>query len=159
MSKTLKAFMVLMVGHWAEHLYQVYQVWGMHMPRNCAMGILGTWFPVLMTGEWLHLGFAILTMMFVAATNTEFHGVARNWWIAAYIFSWFHLAEHLSLFSQAHTRHFWFGRSVPTSLIQYFIPRIELHLFYNSIVTILVLMAVYFKLKTEKLKLDIPVQI
>lgn len=150
MSKTLKAFMVVMVAHWAEHLYQAYQVYGMHMPRNCAMGILGIWFPVLMTGEWLHFGFAILTFMFIAMTFDQFYGRARVWWNRALWFSTFHLMEHFGLFYQAQTGRYWFHRSVPTSVIQYFIPRIELHLFYNTIVTILVSVAMYYHFKRRK---------
>ena len=65
-------------------------------------------------------------------------------------FSVFHFIEHLALFFQAQTGRFWFGRSVPTSFIQVFFPRIELHLFYNSVVTVLVSVAMYYRYRQPK---------
>jgi hypothetical protein len=147
MSKTIWAFIVLMIAHWAEHIVQAYQVWVLHMPRACAMGILGMKYPALMKGEWLHWGFALLTLGFISALNSGFGDVARKWWIAAYWFSLFHCIEHSFLFVQAQTHVYAFGRSEPTSFIQYFIPRIELHLFYNSVITILVSIAMYYKFR------------
>lgn len=46
---------------------------------------------------------------------------------------WHHL-EHLLLLIQAITGSYLLGRSVPTSIIQLIIPRVELHLFYNAVV-------------------------
>jgi len=39
-----------------------------------------------------------------------------------------------------------FGRPVPTSLVQLWVPRVELHLFYNTIVFIPMMIAMYYHL-------------
>jgi hypothetical protein len=38
------------------------------------------------------------------------------------------------------------GRPVPTSLVQLWVPRVELHLFYNTIVFIPMVIAMYYHL-------------
>jgi hypothetical protein len=48
---------------------------------------------------------------------------------------WHHF-EHLLLLVQAMTGAYLLGAKVPTSIAQLMFPRIELHLFYNTIVTI-----------------------
>ncbi|MGH2513230.1 MAG: hypothetical protein ACRDGQ_11145, partial [Candidatus Limnocylindrales bacterium] len=47
---------------------------------------------------------------------------------------------------QAQTHHYWFGAKVPTSVLQHFWPmdRPELHLVYNTLVTIPMIVALYF---------------
>ena len=40
--------------------------------------------------------------------------------------------------------HNLFGRPVPTSLMQLWVPRVELHLFYNTIVFIPMVIAMYY---------------
>ena len=40
--------------------------------------------------------------------------------------------------------HNFFGRPVPTSLVQLWVPRVELHLFYNTIVFIPMVIAMYY---------------
>jgi hypothetical protein len=42
---------------------------------------------------------------------------------------------------QAATGAYLFGRSEPTSIIQLVVPRVELHLFYNAIVTVPMVLA------------------
>ena len=65
MSRTNKvmvgAFAALMIGHWLEHIFQAYQVYVMHMPRACALGMLGMKYPWLVKTESLHFGFAVFT--------------------------------------------------------------------------------------------------
>ena len=65
MSRTNKwmigTFAVLMIAHWLEHIFQAYQVYAMHMPRACALGMLGMKYPWLIKTEALHFGFAIFT--------------------------------------------------------------------------------------------------
>ena len=55
---------------------------------------------------------------------------------------WHHL-EHLLLLSQAVSGNHLLGKPVPTSVLQLWFPRVELHLFYNAIVTVPMLVAVY----------------
>ena len=72
-----------------------------------------------------------------------FVGRARTWWTIALIIQFWHHIEHLLLLIQAQTHTFFFGQSVPTSIAQLVVPRVELHLFYNSIVFIPMVVAVY----------------
>jgi hypothetical protein len=65
--------------------------------------------------------------------------------ISFWIQFWHHI-EHLLLISQYMTGHNLFGRPVPTSIIQLWIPRVELHLFYNAIVFIPMVIAMYYHL-------------
>jgi hypothetical protein len=63
--------------------------------------------------------------------------------VAFWIQFWHHI-EHLLLISQAILHHNLMGKPVPYSVIQFFIPRVQLHLFYNSIVFIPMVIAMYF---------------
>jgi hypothetical protein len=65
---------------------------------------------------------------------------------------WHHI-EHLLLLIQAQTHTYFFGGSVPTSVAQVIIPRVELHLFYNSIVFIPMVIAVYLHLRPNEREL------
>src|SRR5271157_502963 len=147
-------FAFLMLAHWAEHIFQAWQVYVTHMPRACALGLLGMKYPWLIKTEALHFGFAVFTtvglfMLWdiyangrVAPDYMVIHPTSEPYWkVATYISIW-HLFEHTLLFAQAMT-HPWFGKTAPTSLIQLIVPRIELHLFYNSLVTIPIAIAMY----------------
>ena len=66
-----------------------------------------------------------------------FRGVEdRRWWTIALAIQFFHHIEHLLLQAQYLLGHNLFDRPVPTSLVQLWVPRVELHLFYNTIVFI-----------------------
>lgn len=41
----LNAFLVIVLAHWAEHLVQAYQIWGLGWSRPEARGVLGMPFP------------------------------------------------------------------------------------------------------------------
>ena len=66
-----------------------------------------------------------------------------------YISIW-HLFEHTLLFAQATIHHNLFGKPVPTSLLQLVIPRVELHLFYNTLVTVPVVVAMTLLYRSRK---------
>lgn len=148
-------FAFLMLAHWAEHIFQAYQVYVQHMHRACALGLLGMAFPWLIKTESLHFGFAVFTtvgllMLWhvyvngkVASDYMVIHPTSEIWWKAATYISIWHLFEHTLLFTQAITHHNFWGSPVPTSVIQLLIPRVELHLFYNSLVTIPIAIAMY----------------
>ena len=55
-------FSLIVVAHWAEHLVQAFQVWALDMSRPDSRGVLGQWFPWLVSSEWLHYGYAIVMM-------------------------------------------------------------------------------------------------
>lgn len=142
MKNGMKLFIGLMAAHWLEHLFQAYQVYVMHLPRACALGMLGMKFPWLVRTESLHFLFAVLTTVMLVKLKEGFEGLAYFLWDLALSISLWHLLEHSLLFYQAVTGHFLFGQSQPTSILQLGFPRIELHLFYNSIVTIPAMLAI-----------------
>lgn len=132
----------VMVFHWLEHLTQAFQVWVLHWPRAQAMGFIGLMWPHAMHSEWLHWVFAALTAVLMMSF-VPVNPVARVWWNASLFIAIWHMLEHTGLLIQARTGP-WFGESVPTSIATWAwgIPRIELHLFYNSLVTVPMIVAV-----------------
>jgi hypothetical protein len=143
----LNAFMVVVLLHWAEHLVQAYQIWVLGMPRPQARGILGEVYPWLVTSEVLHYGYAIVMLIALAVLLPGFAGRARAWWAVAFGLQFWHHIEHLLLLIQAQTGHNFFGKPVPTSIAQLAFPRVELHLFYNSVVFLPMLVAIYLHLR------------
>ncbi len=141
--QALNVFMVVVVAHWAEHLVQAYQIWVLGRPRPAARGVLGQVFPWLVTSEWLHYGYALVMLAGLFLLRPGFAGQARTWWTVALVIQFWHHIEHLLLLIQAQTGTYYFGKAVPTSVAQVFLPRVELHLFYNSIVFIPMLVAIY----------------
>ncbi|MEV6926538.1 hypothetical protein AB0M46_18840 [Dactylosporangium sp. NPDC051485] len=139
--------MVIVLAHWAEHLVQAYQIWVLHLPRPKARGVLGQFYPWLVSSEWLHYGYAIVMLIGLFLLRPGFVGRARLWWTVALAIQFWHHIEHLLLLLQAQTGHNLWGKPVPTSVLQLFYPRVELHLFYNSIVFIPMVIAVYFHLR------------
>jgi hypothetical protein len=137
----LKSFVMIMVAHWLEHGVQAYQVYVLGYDRHHALGLLGQFFPWLMHSEWLHFGYAVLTWLGLVFLREGFSGCARAWWDVALIIQIWHLFEHTLLFVQAQGGFVLWGAHEPTSVLQLFFPRIELHLFYNSVVTIPVIAA------------------
>ena len=150
----LNAFMVIVVAHWAEHLVQAYQVWVLDRPRPAARGVLGQIYPWLATSEWLHYGYAIVMLVGLFLLRPGFAGRARTWWTVALVIQFWHHIEHLLLLIQAQTHTFFFGGTVPTSVAQLIVPRVELHLFYNSIVFIPMVVAVYLHLRPNERELQ-----
>ena len=141
----LKIFAALMVAHWLEHLVQAYQVWGLGYERHHAGGLLGQVFPWLMHSEWLHFTYALLTFAGLLLLYRAFEGPALAWWKTALVIQAWHLIEHTLLFAQAQGGFTLFGAKEPTSVLQVFFPRIELHLFYNSVVTVPIVIAMLLR--------------
>ncbi|MEO8910123.1 MAG: hypothetical protein ABI408_07845 [Gemmatimonadaceae bacterium] len=139
----LRSFLAIVLLHWAEHIVQAYQAFALHWPRPMSMGILGMYYPWLMKTEALHYGFALVMLIGLWVLRKGFTGTAYKWWMVSFWIQFFHHFEHLILFYQANTHHYWFGGTVPTSIGQIWIPRIELHLFYNTIVFIPMAVAMY----------------
>ena len=68
----------------------------------------------------------------------------RRWWTVALGIQFFHHFEHFLLLAQRVSGYNLFDRPVPTSIAQLWIPRVELHLFYNTIVFIPMMIAMYY---------------
>jgi hypothetical protein len=143
----LTAFMVVVIGHWAEHIAQAYELWVLDWPLPRARGVLGLPFPWLIKSEWLHYGYAFVMLIGLFLLRPGFDGRSRRWWTIALVIQFWHHIEHLLLLVQAQTGHYLFGRSVPTSILQLAFPRVELHLFYNTIVFIPMVVAVVLHLR------------
>lgn len=143
----LNAFMVVVLAHWAEHLAQAYQIWALGWPVPKARGVLGLAYPWLITSEWLHYGYALVMLVGLWMLRGGFVGRARTWWMVAFGIQFWHHIEHLLLLVQAQTGHFLFGRPAPTSILQLVVPRVELHLFYNTVVFLPMVVAVYHHLR------------
>ena len=150
----LRIFLVVVLAHWAEHIVQAYQIWVLHRPVKQSRGVLGQFFPWLISSEWLHYGYAIVMLVFLFLLRPGFVGRARTFWNIALVIQFWHHIEHLLLLIQAQTAHNFFGKPVPTSVLQLAFPRVELHLFYNSIVFIPMVVAMCLRLRPNRAELD-----
>jgi hypothetical protein len=142
--RALLTFMAIVLAHWGEHLAQAYQIWVMGWPVPKANGILGLWYPWLIKSEALHYGYALVMLIGLWVLRKGFTGRSYTWWMIAFWIQFWHHIEHLLLIGQATLHHNLFGKPVPFSVIQFFIPRVQLHLFYNSIVFIPMVIAMYY---------------
>ena len=148
----LGCFMLIVLAHWVEHIVQAIQIWGLGWKRPAARGVLGMAWPWLVKSEALHYGYALVMLLALFALRKGFTGPARSWWNLALVIQFWHHIEHLLLIIQANTHDYFFGGKVPTSVLQVFFPRVELHLFYNTIVTIPLLVAVALYMRDNKRK-------
>ena len=140
----LQLFTVVVLAHWAEHLVQAFQIYVLGWPPPAARGVLGQWFPWLVKSEALHYGYAIVMLVGLWTLRKGFHGLSRQWWTAALVIQFWHHIEHGLLLGQAVAGQNFFGSPVPLSIAQMWIPRVELHLFYNTIVFIPMVVGMYF---------------
>jgi hypothetical protein len=140
-------FLLIVLAHWAEHLTQAAQIWVFGWTRPEAGGVLGLAFPWLVTSEWLHYGYALIMLAGLWLLRTGMTGRARTFWLAALAIQAWHHVEHLLLLGQAVTGNNLFGLAVPTSIVQLVIPRVELHLFYNAVVFLPMVVAMYFHMR------------
>jgi hypothetical protein len=136
--------MAIVLAHWGEHLAQAYQIWVMGWPAPKANGILGLWYPWLIKSETLHYGYAVVMLAGIWVLRKGFAGRSYTWWsVALYIQFWHHI-EHFLLIAQATLHYHLMVKPVPYSVIQFLIPRVQLHLFYNAIVFIPMVIAMYY---------------
>ncbi len=141
-----QVFLAIVLAHWAEHLVQAYQVYGLNVPRLEARGLLGGVFPWLIQSEALHYGYALVMLLGLWVLRSGFTGRSRTWWTVALVVQVWHHLEHLLLQGQALFHHNLFGAPVPTSVLQLWVPRVELHLFYNAVVFAPMVVAMYHHL-------------
>ena len=141
----LRVFMVIVLAHWGEHLLQAIQIYLLGWPVPQARGVLGYFFPILIASESLHYGYALVMVTGLWLLRPGFTGAEdRRWWTIALGIQFFHHFEHFLLQSQYLLGQNLMDRPVPTSLLQLWVPRVELHLFYNTIVFIPMVVAMYF---------------
>jgi len=142
--RALQTFMIIVLAHWAEHLVQAYQVYVLKWPVHEARGVLGQVFPWLVHSEVLHYGYAVIMLAGIWALLPGFVGRSRAWWLAALVIQFWHHIEHALLQGQVIAGGTLFGSPVPTSIVQLWFPRLELHLFYNTVVFIPMMVAMYY---------------
>jgi len=142
--RTLQVFLIIVLAHWAEHLVQAYQVYVLKWPLHQARGVLGQAFPWLVHSEVLHYGYALIMLVEIWTLLPGFVGRARAWWLAALVIQFWHHIEHALLQGQVIAGRTLFGSAVPTSLVQLWFPRLELHLFYNTVVFVPMIVAMYY---------------
>jgi len=146
----LRVFLVIILAHWAEHLTQAIQIYVLGWPVPEARGVLGVPFPWLVTSEWMHYGYALIMLVGFILLRPGFTGKSRTWWNVTLGIQVWHHFEHLLLLVQALTGAFIAGQAVPTSIIQLIAPRVELHLFYNTLVTIPMIVAMVIHQRITK---------
>lgn len=141
----LQLFMVIVLAHWGEHLLQAFQIYVLGWPVPESRGMLGHFYPWLVTSEALHYGYALVMLAGLWILRPGFTGVSdRRWWTIALGIQFFHHFEHALLQGQALIGKNLLGLPVPTSIVQIWVPRVELHLFYNAIVFVPMLIAMYY---------------
>lgn len=140
----LQIFMFIVLAHWAEHLAQAAQIYILGWPVPEARGFLGIWFPWLIKSEVLHYGYALIMLVGIWILRKGFEGQSYKWWMVAFWIQFWHHIEHLLLQGQAIAGRNLFESPVPVSIIQLWIPRVELHLFYNTIVFVPMVIGMYY---------------
>ncbi len=142
--RALWIFMVIVLGHWAEHLAQAYQLYVLQWPVPQSLGVMGLWFPELMRTEILHYGYAVVMLVVLWALRSGFVGRSYKWWMAAFWIQFWHHIEHALLQGQVIIGENLFNSPVPISLLQVWIRRPELHLIYNAAVFTPMVIAMYY---------------
>jgi len=146
----LNIYLFIVIAHWAEHLIQAIQIWGLGWERKEALGLLGVPFPWLVSSESLHYGYALLMLVGLWVLRHGFVGRGRRWWMVAFAIQAWHHVEHLILLGQAAAGANLFGNAAPVSIVQLIVPRVELHLFYNAAVFLPMVIGVYYHLRPNR---------
>jgi hypothetical protein len=150
--RALQILMVIVLAHWAEHLTQAVQVYILGWPRPQAGGVLGLWFPWMVSSEILHYGYAVVMLAGIWVLRKGFTGLSRTWWTVALVIQFWHHIEHGLLQAQAILQHNLLGSPIPLSVLQIAFPtsRVEIHLFYNAIVFIPMVIGMYYHMFPPK---------
>lgn len=134
---SLMVFMAISTGHLFEHFAQMKQIFICGLPRSQAGGVLGLWFPTLAASEVLHTTWNTLQLVGLLLLWPLFKGLRAGsfWKLATGIQVW-HWFEHLLLQTQYLSGLYLFGGAKPTSVLELFFPRADLHFTYNLLVFI-----------------------
>jgi hypothetical protein len=142
--KALWSYTVIVLAHWAEHFVQAFQIYALGWSLPEARGVLGVPFPLLIKSEALHYLYALVMLVSFWVLRKGFVGRSYMWWMVAFWIQFWHHIEHALLQGQAILGQNLFGSPVPMSLAQTVIPRVELHLLYNAIVTVPMVVAMFY---------------
>lgn len=144
--RALQLFMVVVLAHWAEHLVQAVQIYMLGWPIPASRGVLGLWFPWLVSSEVLHYGYALVMLVGLWILRRGFLGTSYTWWMVAFGIQFWHHIEHGLLQAQAIAGENLFNAPVPMSIVQLWVPRVELHLIYNTLVFLPMIVGMYHHL-------------
>jgi hypothetical protein len=163
-------FAFITLAHWGEHLCQAFQVYVLHMPLKRSFGMVGLVFPRLVQTEALHYGYALVMLVFLWVLRKGFTGRAYVWGMIAFWIQFCHHIEHGLLQAQVIYGANFFDAPAPISIIQMigflhgspekgfgglmgdgapfsvmtmFVRRVEVHLFYNTIVFVPMAIGMY----------------
>ena len=115
----LQLFMLVVLGHWGEHLVQAFQIYALGWPVPEARGILGQFYPWLIKSESLHYGYALVMLVGIWTLRTGFTGRSSTWWTVAFWIQFWHHIEHFLLITQATLGRNLFGSPVPVSVFSW----------------------------------------
>ncbi|HLO02891.1 MAG TPA: hypothetical protein VK191_07285 [Symbiobacteriaceae bacterium] len=148
--RTMWLFTFIVFSHWIEHIVQSIQIYWLGWPRPEALGFLGLALPWLVRSEWLHYGHALVMLLFLLLLRRGMVGRPRLWWDITIGLSIWHHLEHFLLLAQVMFGFTLFGKAAPTSILQLVIPRVELHLFYNAIISLPMVIAMALHMNPTK---------
>jgi hypothetical protein len=169
----LQIYTIIILAHWAEHLAQSIQIYVLGWSLNDARGVLGLPFPWLVSSEALHYGYALVMLIGFWVLRKGFVGRSYVWWMIAFWIQFWHHIEHALLLGQVIVGHNLLGAPAPISMIQLVgylegtpatgfnglmfgppkhpftalmmaVRRVEVHMFYNTIVTFPMVVAMYY---------------
>jgi len=144
--RALWAFTAVVLFHWGEHLAQTFQIYVLGWNPPAARGVLGLWFPALISSEIMHYLYALVMVVGFWMLRKGFVGLSRTWWMIAFWIQFWHHIEHALLQGQVIVGQNILGSPIPLSVAQLFVPRVELHMFYNTIVTIPMVVSMFYHL-------------
>jgi hypothetical protein len=166
-------YTAVVLFHFSEHLVQSFQVYVLGWPLPQARGVLGIPFPWLVKSEALHYGYAVFMLVAFWVLRKGFVGRSYVWWMIAFWIQFWHHIEHALLQYQVIAGSNFFGAPAPISIIQMigfvegspssgfnglmtgppvhpftalmvFVRRVEVHMFYNTIVFVPMVVAMYY---------------
>jgi hypothetical protein len=146
----LWVYAAIVLLHWLEHLAQAYQIWMLDLPRPESLGAVGAVLPWLVESETMHFGFALFMLGGLIILAPAFSGAAAKWWYASLAIQTWHFVEHALLQGQVGVGSNLFHSDVPMSVFQQWIPRAELHLLYNLLVFIPMVVAMVLHTRPPK---------
>ena len=171
----LRLYTVLVLAHWSEHLVQAVQVYVLGWPLPEARGLLGIPFPWLVKTEVMHYLYALFMLVGFWLLRPGFVGRSHKWWTIALCIQFWHHIEHVLLQGQVIFGANFFGAPAPISVIQMvgfffgtavsgfdglmmgppvrpmslamlLVRRVEVHMIYNTIVFVPMVIAMYYHL-------------
>ncbi|WP_182865712.1 hypothetical protein [Stieleria mannarensis] len=142
--QALWLYTAIVLAHWCEHLAQAIQIYVLDWPIAESRGVLGLWYPWMVKSELLHYAYALIMLIAFWLLRKGFGGQSYTWWMIAFWIQFWHHIEHALLQGQAIFQHNLFGSPVPVSMLQLVIPRVELHLFYNTVVFVPMVIAMFY---------------